>query len=100
MKRFTGIALLALMTVGLWLPSESVAQYRRARTMQRSTTIYQTQTYGRRRYRNRNRSYNGYRNYGQYRRTQVGNRSWRWRMRHSTTRGYRTNGYRYNRYSN
>ena len=93
MKRIIGLMLLALFTFGIWLPSNASAAT--------SPQIYiQTQ----RRYRDRDRdrdrdrrrrrnlSYYGYRNYGQYRRSEVGNRRWRWE-----NRTYYRNGYPYTR---
>ena len=93
MKRVIGIMLLTLFTAGLWLPSNASAAP--------SPQIYiQTQRRYSDRYRERRRemrrrqqmSYYGYRNYGQYRRTQVGNRRWRWQHR-----TYYRNGYPYTR---
>ena len=96
MKRIIGIMLLTLFTVGLWLPSNASAAT--------SPQIYiQTQRrYGdrdrerrewrRREMRRRQMSYYGYRNYGQYRRSEVGNRRWRWE-----NRTYYRNGNAYTR---
>ena len=87
MKRVTGLILIGLMTVGLWLPANAAPapsdpQWRRGRTI-----VYQGN-----RGRRRNGRWYGYKNYGQWRRTQVGNRRYRW-----VNRYYWRSGRRYTR---
>jgi len=87
MKRIAGIFLIGLLTVGLWIPANATPapntpQWRRGRTV-----VYQTN-----RGRRRNGRWYGYKNYGQWRRTQVGNRRYRWQNRY-----YWRNGRRYTR---
>ena len=79
-------------TAFIALPTDASAQ-RRYRSYDRS---YQMSQYWQgnhsrhRRWRNRTGAYYGYRNYGQYRRTQVGNRRYRWTQRYYNNNGYRT----------
>jgi len=83
MKRILTITIFSVLMIGMWLPSEASAQFRQYR--QYRTRTYQNRDYrysrnrerDRWRYRRYRNTY-GYRNYGQYRRTQVGNRRWRW----------------------
>jgi hypothetical protein len=91
MKRISGFLLLTIMLVGLWLPSQAVAQKGRGlgRGNMSKGRLVQVPPYGRARYRGRNRIYYGYKNYGQYRRTQVGNRRWRWQNRYYWRNGVR-----------
>jgi len=86
------ILAMLLATTFVALPTDASAQ-RRYRSYQRNyemSQYWQSNHSRHRRWRNRNMSYYGYRNYGQYRRTQVGNRRFRWENRYYMNNGYRT----------
>lgn len=90
MKRMIGLLLAVIFALGVWMPSEVSAQ----RYEQRVYQSRNREEWHDRQRRMRSRMYRnmGYRNYGQYRRTQVGNRRYRWEQR-----TYYQNGRRYTR---
>lgn len=92
MKSKILILAMLIATAFIALPTDATAQ-RRYRSYDRSYQMsqYWQDDHGRRRrWRSHHRSYYGYRNYGQYRRTQVGNRRFRWANRYEWNNGYRT----------
>jgi hypothetical protein len=96
MKRILTITIFSVLMIGMWLPSETAAQYRQYRTYQTRTYQTRSERYSRSRDRDRWRSRryrdtNGHRNYGQYRRTQVGNRRWRMQRQYYYRLGRRLN---------
>jgi hypothetical protein len=88
MKKFTVLFLFALITFGMWLPSESTVEAQWRKGGKSSGKIFRTN-----RGRRHNGSWYGYKNYGQYRRTQVGNRRFRMRRQY-----YYRNGIRLSRF--
>ena len=93
MKRTIGLLLTAIFAIGVWMPMDASAQrYERRVYQERSDRNREYWRDRQRRMRSRMYRNMGYRNYGQYRRTQVGNRRYRWEQR-----TYYQNGRRYTR---
>jgi hypothetical protein len=92
MKRMVGLLLAIVFAIGAWMPSEASAQRRfeKSRVYRTQDREYRRNRRDERRRRNRfYRNTYGYRNYGQYRRTQVGNRRFRWSRRYYYRNGRR-----------
>jgi len=81
MKRFAVIFLVATFLLCLWLPAEGYgAQRNRWRNHGNSRRMVLLNGH---RGKRRNGRWFGYKNYGQYRRTQVGNRRFKWNKHNS-----------------
>ena len=91
MNRTFGLLLAAIFALGVWMPTNASAQRYEQRVYQNRDRDYWRDRQRRMRARMYRNTY-GYRNYGQYRRTQVGNRRYRWENQY-----YYQNGRRYTR---
>jgi hypothetical protein len=86
MKRIAGIFLVSVVFTCLLLPIEGSAQKGLGKGRGHSNGMIWT---GNQPGKRRNGPWYGYKNYGQYRRTQVGNRRYRWVSRHYWRNGIR-----------